>query len=214
MKYYFTLYLKNLIKSTGASLAEFAVVTAMMATFIGTSAPKYSDLMEYGKERKSFNQIDKILTLATNFYNETARIEGRGRFPGQDKFDMPVGGYDLIEELNSELFLFETGNSSQSSKWASVFGINNPKAPAPDGTQFFDDAVETLNCNNCSENRFPGHEEWLFLSARDPFVSPYQDGHYIYIVIPGYKISSSIISPKLIVADAENPAKLHKILAL
>ena len=70
------------MKSTGASLAEFAVVTAMMATFVGTSAPKFSDLMEYGKE-KSFNQIDRILTLATNFYNETARLEGRGRFPGQ-----------------------------------------------------------------------------------------------------------------------------------
>ena len=49
-------------------------------------------------------------------------------------------------------------------------------------SQFFNDAVEILNCNNCPKNRFPGHEEWLFLSARDPFVSPYQDGHYIYIV--------------------------------
>ena len=48
---------RKLIKSflnnkNGASLAEFAVVTAMMATFVGTSVPKFSEVMELGKERK------------------------------------------------------------------------------------------------------------------------------------------------------------------
>ena len=31
----------------------------------------------------------------------------------------------------------------------------------------------------------PGHEEWLDLFAGNTLLSPYQDGHFIYAVIPG-----------------------------
>jgi len=31
----------------------------------------------------------------------------------------------------------------------------------------------------------PGHEEWLDLFAGNTLLSPYQDGHFIYVVIPG-----------------------------
>ena len=124
---------QKLIKNNkGASLAEFAVVTAMMATFVGTSVPKFSEIMELGKERKTIEELDKIIIQGVSFYNETVKTEGRGRFPGQDKFNMGVGGYTDIENLISDLELFEIGNDpNYAPKWISVFGISNPKEPVP-----------------------------------------------------------------------------------
>ena len=90
---------KKLINRSGQSLAEFAVITAMMATFVTTAIPKYSEVMEFGKANKSIDELDKILLQAKNFYETTAALEGRGRLPGQDKFDMEVGGYSDIEDV-------------------------------------------------------------------------------------------------------------------
>ena len=89
----------------GQSLAEFAVITAMMATFVMTAIPKFSDVMESGKANKSIDEIDKILLQAKNFYETTAALEGRGRLPGQDKFDMEVGMYTDTTELFTDLEL-------------------------------------------------------------------------------------------------------------
>ena len=115
--------IKNFLNNTnGASLAEFAVVTAMMATFVGTSVPKFSEVMELGKERKTIEELDKIIIQGMSFYNETVKTEGRGRFPGQDKYNMAVGGYTDIENLISDLELFEVGNDpNYAPKWISVF---------------------------------------------------------------------------------------------
>ena len=196
-----------------ASLAEFAVVTAMMATFVGTSVPKFSDVMEFGKERKTIEELDKIAIQGMSFYNETVKTEGRGRFPGQDKYNMGVGGYTNIDTLQSDLELFAIANdSTYSPKWISVFGINNPKAPVPMEAEFKNDILEVTSCSNCNKNRAPGHEEWITLFANETLVSPYQDGHYIYVVIPGSGSGLDAKSPILIVADAENPAKLHKVI--
>ena len=42
--------------------------------------------------------------------------------------------------------------------------------------------------------------------------SPYQDGGYVYLVIPGSGTGTLAEPPALIVADMENPARLHRIL--
>ena len=42
--------------------------------------------------------------------------------------------------------------------------------------------------------------------------SPFQDGGYIYLVIPGSGSGTSAQAPALIVADIENPSQLHKTL--
>jgi hypothetical protein len=42
--------------------------------------------------------------------------------------------------------------------------------------------------------------------------SPFQDGAYIYLVIPGSGSGTSAQAPALIIADAENPSELHKVL--
>ena len=206
--------------SRGQSLAEFAVITAMMATFIATAIPKFSDVMESGKAGKSIDEIDKILLQAKNFYETTAALEGRGRLPGQDKFDMAVGGYTDSTDLLDDLLLFDTySDTTLGKKWVSVFGTDNPKALMPSGSNFTDDTLSAeLNnsgeviCRNCPKGRMKGSDEWLGLFNREELVSPFQDGHYIYRVVPGYGSGDNTVPPILYVADLENPANYHQII--
>ena len=59
-----------------------------------------------------------------------------------------------------------------------------------------------------------GSEEWYELFSNEELISPYQDGHYIYVVIPGSGTGLDAKSPKICVADAENPKILHKFIDL
>ena len=212
--------LKKLIFSTnGQSLAEFAVITAMMATFITTAMPKFSDMMESGKANKSIDELDKLLLQAKNFYETTAATEGRGRLPGQDKFDKAVGGYSSVIDVINDLETFSSfTNEEQGMKWVSVFGTENPKAPKPNGSFFYDDQVipdvnevGDITCGNCPEGRESGSEEWISLFNGEVLISPFQDGHYIYVVIPSDEPDGA---PTLFVADGESPKNLNKILDL
>ena len=42
--------------------------------------------------------------------------------------------------------------------------------------------------------------------------SPFQDGAYIYLVIPGSGSGSKSKAPAIVIADVENPSQLHKTL--
>ena len=88
---------KKLKSDKGNSLAAFAVTTAMMATLATTAAPKFAGIGEAAKEKKTLANIDKILAAANNHYMQTLETEGRGRFPGQTKYNVKVGGVDLGE---------------------------------------------------------------------------------------------------------------------
>ena len=205
--------IKYLGKNSGQSLAEFAVITAMMATFIATASAKLSDMMEGSKVRKAEEEMDKILIQAQNFYQETATQEGRGRFPGQDKYNMAVGGYTSELELIDDIQLFETFDSEIGENWCSIFGIDHEKAPMPAGGFFENDTVVAEDvCNACPETRFPGHEDWLYKFGGAAMGSPFQDGHFIYAVIPGSGSGDDAEPPILYIADAENPKFLNKML--
>ena len=214
--------LRTFRTSNGNSLAEFAVITAMMATFIATALPKFSDVMESGKVNKSIDELDKILLQAKNFYETTAALEGRGRLPGQDKFDMVVGSYMDTTELINDLAIFETYSDTViGKKWVSVFGTDNPKALMPAGSNFEDDTLSAevnkagdVICGNCPKARMKGSDEWLDLFNREEMVSPFQDGHYIYVVIPGHGSGEDVVAPKICVADGESPKYIHKIMDL
>ena len=214
--------LRTFRTSNGNSLAEFAVITAMMATFIATALPKFSDVMESGKVNKSIDELDKILLQAKNFYETTAALEGRGRLPGQDKFDMVVGGYMDTTTLINDLENFATYTDTViGKKWVSVFGTDNPKALMPAGSNFEDDTLSAevnkagdVICGNCPKARMKGSDEWLDLFNREEMVSPFQDGHYIYIVIPGHGSGDDVVAPKICVADGESPKYIHKIMDL
>jgi len=168
--------IRNVKSINGNSLAEFATTTALMATLAATAAPKLSEMSEGAKAEKSRNELDKMVKQAGQFYQDTADIEGRGRFPGQDKFNHPVtggAGYtndgasvsltaqiaastghesDILDDLGV------TGSNgythfedTPSTTWISVFGEANADHPAPAGaaSAIEDDTDDLADCNTC-----------------------------------------------------------------
>jgi len=211
---------KRKIKSiSGNSLAEFAVTTAMMATLATTAAPRFSGIGEGAKEKKTLSEIDKIVIASSNFFNSKVTTEGRGRFPGQERYDVQVGGYaseiqllDVIGSDASDATSFDGYDNAEGSNWRSIFGKNDATAGIATGSLVTNDDGSTV-----------GHEEFLAEFANNSIKSPYQDGHYIYIVLPGglqyvdpdgdgtyVKIDCNDCSPILYVADNEAPSKLFK----
>jgi len=201
---------KKLKNKKGQTLAEFAVTIAMMATLATTAAPKFSGVGEGAKEKKTYSSIDKILKSANNFYNEKVTKEGRGRFPGQLKYNesVPDGGGYVDESASIEsLFIFESFESSEASKWASIFGTQTGNAITPDGS--------TVNTSEDPDNdgsftTTVGAEEFLNEFGGNAIESPFQDGHYIYTVIAGGGSGENSYSPVIFVADLESPKNFKK----
>ena len=209
---------KNLIKKlkrcNGQSLAEFAVTTAMMATLATTAAPKFSGVGEGAKEKKTLSDIDKIKSSANNFYNAKVTSDGRGRFPGQNKYNQTVpetGGYAtevlLLADIKGANATFTTYTSDDASSWASVYSTDHDDATAPSGHQISDTEDDD---EDGSFDEFVGAEEFLNEFGGNPIKSPFQDGHYIYSVIAGSGSGTSSVSPILFIADLESPKNFHK----
>ena len=225
-------FLKKLKKVDGQSLAEFAVTTAMMATLATTAAPKFSGVGEGAKEKKTLADMDKIMKSANNFYNEQVTSAGRGRFPGQVKYNEPVptgGGYTYTGTNQTEAEDLITaalkGTASAdptfvgytsdigANRWASVFGTANPTAPAPTGFTTSISTVENADSDyetNGTVTPTIGAEEFLENFGGEPIKSPFQDGHYIYTVIAGGGSGSASFAPILYIADLESPSSFHK----
>ena len=199
--------LKKLKSKRGNSLAEFAVTTAMMATLATTAAPRFSGVGEAAKERKTEADIDKITQSAMNFYNDMVVREGRGRFPGQVKYDEAVGGYQTEEALLSAIASFNGYDNVEGENWVSVFSTNHPQAGAPSGHN-----ISTSEDDNFDDyyDVSVGAEEFLEQFGRNAIKSPFQDGHMIYAVIAGGGSGSGSYSPILYVADLENPSNFNK----
>ena len=209
---------KNLIKKlkrcNGQSLAEFAVTTAMMATLATTAAPKFSGVGEGAKEKKTLADIDKIKSSANNFYNAKVTSDGRGRFPGQNKYNQTVpetGGYAtevlLLADIKGANATFTTYTSDDASSWASVYSTDHADATAPSGHQISDTEDDD---GDGAFDEFVGAEEFLNEFGGNPIKSPFQDGHYIYTVIAGSGSGTSSVSPILYIADLESPKNFYK----
>ena len=214
---------KNLVKklksTRGNSLAEFAVTTAMMATLATTAAPKFGGVGSGAKEKKSMNNIDKILTVANNFYNQAVSEEGKGRFPGQSKYDSEVGGVVLANGQTTDQALetyiddyvktLQTGYTSTLDDYVYVFSpaVGDEDAIAGDWMSF---AGETHQVD--VEFDADGAADFVKNFGNTGIKSPFQDGAYIYLVIPGSGSGSDAQAPCMIIANAENPSELHKVL--
>ena len=204
--------IRNVKSINGNSLAEFATTTALMATLAATAAPKLSEMSEGAKSEKSMNEIDKILTQARNFYQTTADTEGRGRFPGQDKYDVAVGGHADEAAVIADIGpsgTFTSWNSGDGSDWRSVFGVSNADASQAAGGNVVNDTY--TSCGTCPGSAL-GHNEWIELFAGNTLESKYQDGHFIYVVVAGGQTGYDTYPPVLYVADAENPSDFNNLL--
>jgi hypothetical protein len=180
--------LKRIIRTVksvkGNSLAEFATTTALMATLAATAAPKLSEMSEGAKAEKSRNELDKMIKQAGQFYQDTADIEGRGRFPGQDKYNDPVGGpesasgYDGVAHeaaimadivgviaadgsISTPATLTTYDNQDDLGDWVSVFGKTNEDFTAPNPGHLADD--DSFTCTaDC-----PGIDDYPSIHGED-----------------------------------------------
>ena len=208
---------KKLKSTKGNSLAEFAVTTAMMATLATTAAPKFAGIGEAAKEKKTLANIDKILAAANNHYMQTLETEGRGRFPGQTKYSVKVGGVDLGDGQQTTDALDEWTKNTL----PGLLSIEDPLGTyfvyVFAGSESDEDAIAKGIINPSADVDFDEEEPFANVEYRVQFAtrmvdSPYQDGGYIFLVIPGSGTGTLAEPPALIVADMENPARLHRIL--
>ena len=205
---------KYLKRTRGASLAEFAVVAAMMGTMATVAAPKFSGVGAGAEKQKTLSNMDLVAQAASNFYNATATVEKKGRFPGQDKYTDPIGGYDATtlatilsqrDAIELALTTYDSYTNSEGSNWTSVFGKAHVDAPILAAN---DDAVLGADDASTTTGQYNGPAEWMSAFGGDVIASPFQDGHYIYVVIPGYGAEA----PTLYVADLVNPSEYNTTL--
>jgi len=211
--------LMRTIKSNkGNSLAEFAVVTAMMGTLASTAAPKFGGVGDGAKAKQTIATLDKIKTAANNFYNAKVSEEGRGRFPGQSKYDSKVGGFDLpdssltdaaLETYLETILANQTAYTSTLDDYVYVFSTSLTDEDALAG-----DWMSFLGTTHQVDVGFDvdGAQDMKSNFGNQGIKSPFQDGAYIYLVIPGSGSGSDAQAPCMIIADAENPSELHKVL--
>ena len=209
---------KKLKSNAGNSLAEFAVVTAMMGTLASTAAPKFGGVGDGAKAKQTIATLDKIKTAANNFYNAKVSEEGRGRFPGQSKYDSKVGGFDLpdssltdaaLETYLETILANQTAYTSTLDDYVYVFSTSLTDEDALAG-----DWMSFLGTTHQVDVGFDvdGAQDMKSNFGNQGIKSPFQDGAYIYLVIPGSGSGTSAQAPCMIIADAENPSELHKVL--
>ena len=219
--------IRNVKSIKGNSLAEFATTTALMATLAATAAPKLSEMSEGTKGEKSRNEIDKLIKQAGSYYQDKADKEGRGRFPGQSKFNLSVGGPGGTEYDNSDASTSGTTAAQQASDahtasimedlglgtsdgwrdydqahdngWVSVFGKDNADAPCPVGVVGVEDNAD-------------GTDDWKNLMGDETLGSTFQDGHYVYTVVAGGGSGNAVYPPVLYVGDIENMTDFNNVL--
>ena len=224
--------IRNVKSINGNSLAEFATTTALMATLAATAAPKLSEMSEGTKAEKSRNEIDKIIAQAGQFYQDKAESEGRGRFPGQERFNVQVGGSAYTNTdgsttgtatahtnsdahtalIHKDLALDGTDgwqmfDDASANAWMSVFGTStsdNPDNPLPSGSA----------SGNVSDDAGAavGKDEWKVLMGGDVLSSTFQDGHYVYSVVAGGGSGNDVYPPTIYVADIENAVDFNSVL--
>jgi type II secretory pathway pseudopilin PulG len=210
MKNTITKCFNNIKKTRGASLAEFAVVAAMMGTMATVAAPKFSGVGAGAEKQKTSSNMDLIAQAASNFYNMTATEEKKGRFPGQDKYTNPVGTYGAAgaslaeiqaakDAIEADIKLFDSYTSAKGAGFVSVFGLAHVDAPILPANV----GAHTIAADDAGT--YVGATEWMQSFGGQTIASPFQDGHYIYAVVPGMGVEA----PTLYIADLVNPAEYN-----
>jgi len=237
MKHTLKTIIRNVKSIKGNSLAEFATTTALMATLAATAAPKLSEMSEGAKGEKSRNELDKLVKQAGQFYQDTADEEGRGRFPGQERFSTGLGSPDGTNYHNddaktaAELTAAKTrsGNhttaihkdlglvsgdegwkqykDAHDATWVSVFGTTNADATLSS------EVSGVINDPTATAGaKGNGPEEWKALLGGETLSSKFQDGHYVYSIVAGGGSGNDVYPPVLYVADIENVTQFNNLL--
>ena len=231
--------LKSIKSVKGNSLAEFATTTALMATLAATAAPKLSEMSEGAKGEKSRNEIDKIVKQAGQFYQDTADLEGRGRFPNQAKFNTPIGGHTAYNNgagtAAGEYNLDTDKQNSQDHTDAIILDLRPDAVTQEDRTLGWDrfdephanvwqmvfegnvpenvDMVLEATNNNVSGDGDDGiANEFAGLFGDEVLESKFQDGLYVYTVVAGGGTGNDVYPPTIYVADIESAVDFHNLM--
>ena len=229
--------LKSIKSVKGNSLAEFATTTALMATLAATAAPKLSEMSEGAKGEKSRNEIDKIIKQAGQFYQDTADLEGRGRFPNQAKFNVSIGGpaaggysnggYDTQAGTNTYSLSQDIGLSDDHTALVlKDLGIHPSFSALTEGWDRFDEdhynnwqmvfgtaptgVSAVANATNHKDATAPN--EWDSLFGDEVLESKFQDGAYVYTVVAGGGTGNDVYPPTIYVADVESAVDFNNVL--
>ena len=225
--------LKGIKNVRGNSLAEFATTTALMATLAATAAPKLSEMSEGAKGEKSRNEIDKIIKQAGQFYQDTADLEGRGRFPNQAKFNVSIGGESASGYSNGgdgstdySLHNDTTASNNHTDLILEDLGIHPDQTAATEGWDRFDESHENhwqmvfgdarddvTGVSNAQNYRDEdGENEWNSLFGDEVLKSKFQDGDYVYTVVAGGGTGNDVYPPTIYVADIESVVDFNNVL--
>ena len=225
--------LKSIKSVKGNSLAEFATTTALMATLAATAAPKLSEMSEGAKGEKSRNEIDKIVKQAGQFYQDTADLEGRGRFPNQAKFNESIGGPDGGNYSNggygSDTYSLHDDTTASNAHTDAILEDLRPDAVSQVdrtlGWDRFDEShsnewqmVFGTTPNNvygvmsAYNYKDGGENEWNSLFGDEVLESKFQDGAYVYTVVAGGGTGNDVYPPTIYVADIESAVDFHNLL--
>ena len=115
--------------SNGNTLAEFAVVTALMATLAATASPKLSELSENGKKEKSINEIGKIVSTQPKlFVNQDKILKAKKNMSLNNKcivLGISASGPTKRWEIKNFIKLSEKINQKFPSKFYLAAGKND-----------------------------------------------------------------------------------------
>ena len=230
--------LKSIKSVKGNSLAEFATTTALMATLAATAAPKLSEMSEGAKGEKSRNEIDKIVKQAGQFYQDTADLEGRGRFPNQEKFNTPIGGHAVYNNGADVGGSYDLGTDQQNSQdhTDAIILDLRPDAVTQEertlGWDRFDEdhqnewqmvfegalptgvvgVLEATNNNVSADGPDGIVNEFAGLFGDEVLESKFQDGLYVYTVVAGGGTGNDVYPPTIYVADIESAVDFHNLM--
>ena len=239
MKQLLKTIIRNVKSVRGNSLAEFATTTALMATLAATAAPKLSEMSEGAKGEKSRNEIDKIVKMAGQFYQDVADTEGRGRFPNQEKFNVPIGdsesnGGDSDENtagVQYSLTSDQTNSEAHTDKILKDLGLDPSFSSLTEGWDRFSEnpesgwqsvfglpdtpanmGISTKIADATNHNVTNGDNEWDNLFGDEVLGSTFQDGHYVYAVVAGGGTGSDVYPPTIYVVDIESAVDFNNVL--
>ena len=243
MKQLLKTIIRNVKSVRGNSLAEFATTTALMATLAATAAPKLSEMSEGAKGEKSRNEIDKIVKMAGQFYQDQAEasLSGRGRFPNQSRYDVPVGGSsytnntaqgathslsgDLGRSLaHTNLILQDLGMIVSDGNTPETF---SPASSKTSGWDRYDEtpkskwqavfgSVKTANSQlsdaPADDSDGNSQNEWDNLFGDEVLGSTFQDGQFVYTVVAGGGTGVNAYPPTIYVVDVESAVDFNNVL--
>ena len=124
-----------------------------------------------------------------------------------------VGGYDLPADTDTDIALemfVETvlnnydGYTDDLSAFVYVFAQSADDQDAIQG--------DWQSLESSVDYDVDGAVDFVEIFGNNGLSSPFQDGAYIYLVIPGSGSGSNSMAPAIVIADAENPTELHKTL--